>query len=252
MRLSAVFLVSLMMADLAWSQVTEVPSTHTKQELPMYRPVLLGQGQSSLVNRIDTQELMRKGQKNSWVRFISAVSGNGDVMWSQIFGSAPDSDLLKEELGKRLSAAADPRFVPAIYNHKPVAAIYYGTLTFAVVNGRPRLRIFSNQEPKEVEAENDFIGPQPFFGDGSTFTGFHYPNETARVVVDGMVRVHLKIDAAGNRVVGEIVSAEPPFEGFEEAALQDFLAAQFIPAFRNGQPVACDVILPVLYKAKAF
>jgi len=114
------------------------------------------------------------------------------------------------------------------------------------------LRIFSNQEAKEVEAENDFVGPQPFFGEGFTFTGFHYPDQTARVDVDAVVQVHLKIDTAGNRVAGEIISADPPFEGFEQAALQDFLAAQFIPAFRNGQPVACDVILPVLYKAKTF
>jgi TonB family protein len=241
----------LITAGIALSQITEVPSALTN-ELPMYRPILIGQGPMSLINRIDTEELMKNGQKDGLVRFVCAVRKTGEVEWSLAFGGGPGSEALKAELEKRLSAASDPRFIPAVYNHHPVDAIYYGTVTFAVVNGKPRLRIFSNQEPLEVLQESDFIGPQPFFGGESKFNGFHYPGDVARVAVDGVVKVRTKIDAAGNIQGLQVVSEEPPFVGFRDAALNDLRNAKFIPAFRNGQPVACDVTLPVLYKAKTF
>ena len=38
---------------------------------------------------------------------------------------------------------------------------------------------------------------------------------------------------------------DPPLLGFGGAAMADFANAKFIPAFRNGQPVACQVMLPI-------
>jgi len=49
-----------------------------------------------------------------------------------------------------------------------------------------------------------------------------------------------------------VVSENPPLLGFADAALSDFRNAKFIPAFRDGKPVACDVTLPVFYKAAGF
>jgi hypothetical protein len=206
-----------------------------------------------LINRIDTQELMKKGQKDALIMFICSVKKNGEVEWSGVYRTASDSDQLGEELQKRLSPASDPRFIPAVYNHQPVDAIYYGTVTFAVVDGKSRLRIFSNQEAAELEKEHDFIGPQPFFGPESKFTGFHYPpSEDTPVLVDGVVELKMKIDENGNLQDVKVSSEEPPLLGFGDAALADFSAAKFIPAFRDGKPVACDVTLRVYYKAKGF
>jgi TonB family protein len=70
--------------------------------------------------------------------------------------------------------------------------------------------------------------------------------------VDGVVKLQMKIDASGNLQDIKALSEEPPFLGFADAALADFRNATFIPAFRDGKPVACDVTLPVLYKAKDF
>jgi TonB family protein len=236
---------------LSSAQVTEVPSAKTVP-LPVFRPILIGQGPDALINRIDTEDLIKKGQKDGWVRFICAVRKNGDVTWSQLFGSAPNSELLKIEVAKRLSAAANPKFLPAVFNHETVDAIYYGTLTLKVMNGKPRLRIFSNQEQAEVEAESNFISTQPYFGPGSKFTGFHYPENTAHMPLDGVVQVHIKVDAKGNFGGGEVVSEEPPFQGFGQAAAKDLHDAGYIPGFRDGAPVDCEVTIPVLYKAKAF
>jgi hypothetical protein len=49
-----------------------------------------------------------------------------------------------------------------------------------------------------------------------------------------------------------VVSENPPLLGFADAALADFRNAKFIPAFRDGKPAACDVTLPVFYKAAGF
>ncbi len=252
MRAFAFSLIALLpIVDLAWSQISVTPAGQVT-ELPMYRPILLGKGPTSLIDRIDTQDLVKKGQKDAQITFICSVKKNGEVEWSDVYNGAPDSDLLRQELQKRLSPASDPRFVPAVYNHRPVDAIYYGTVTFAVVDGKPRLRIFSNQEAEELKSEHDFIGPQPFFGPESKFTGFHYPNESNPVVVDGVVELELKVDATGNLQDMKALSEEPPFVGFADAARGDFRNAKFIPAFRDGKPVACDVTLRIFYKPKRF
>jgi len=252
MRAFAFSLIALLpIVDLAWSQISVTPAGQVT-ELPMYRPILLGKGPTSLIDRIDTQDLVKKGQKDAQITFICSVKKNGEVEWSDVYNGAPDSDLLRQELQKRLSPASDPRFVPAVYNHRPVDAIYYGTVTFAVVDGKPRLRIFSNQEAEELKNEHNFIGPQPFFGPESKFTGFHYPNESTPAVVDGVVQLKLKVDATGNLQDMKALSEEPPFLGFADAARGDFRDAKFIPAFRDGKPVACDVTLRIFYKPKRF
>jgi len=245
-------IVLLLIVDLASSQTMSVASP-SAATLPMYRPILLGQGPKSLIDRIDTQDLIKKGQKEALIMFNCAVRKDGGVEWSQTYRGTPGSDFLKQELQKRISPASNPRFIPAVYNHRPVDAIYYGTVTFAVVDGKPRLRIFSNQETEELTKEHDFIGPQPFFGDESKFSGFHYPPpEAAQVQVDGNVELKMKIDVNGNLQDLNVVSENPPLLGFANAALADFRNAKFIPAFRDGKPAACDVTLPVFYKAAGF
>jgi len=240
--------VLLSIVELGRSQV-EVPSSQTAN-LPMYRPVLLGTGPDALINRIDTAGLIKQGQKDAAIMFSCSVKKDGTLLWVSTYRGTPGSKLLEQELLKKLSAAANPKFIPAIYNHMTVDAIYYGTVTFVIVDDKPRLRIFSNQERTELAKENDFIGPQPFWGGDSKFDGFHYPsNEAAPVPVDGSAELELKVDVAGNLQDLKLLSEEPPFLGLGDAAFQDFKKAKFIPAFRNGKPVACDVKLPIYYKA---
>ncbi|PYL56525.1 MAG: hypothetical protein DMF30_09595, partial [Verrucomicrobia bacterium] len=69
MRAFAFSLIALLsIVDLAWSQVSNSPSGQVAA-LPMYRPILLGQGPKSLVDRIDTQDLIKKGQKDALIMF---------------------------------------------------------------------------------------------------------------------------------------------------------------------------------------
>ncbi len=185
--------------------------------------------------------------------FSCSVKKDGTVVSVSTYRGTPDSKLLEQEILKKLSAAANPKFIPAIYNHMPVDAIYYGTVTFGIVNDKPRLRIFSNQERDELKKESDFIGPQPFWGGDSNFNGFHYPSgQSVPVQVDGSAELEVKVDATGSLRDLKVLSEQPPFLGFGDAAFDDLSKAKFIPAFRDGKPVASNVKIPVYYNEKGF
>jgi TonB family protein len=177
--------------------------------------------------------------------FSCLVAPTGDIVRSGTYRGTQGSELLEQEVLRRL---ANAKFIPAIHNHQPVIAIFDGTVRFAVVNGKPRLRIFANQQLNEVDKETDFIDPQPYVGQHSKFTGLHYPETGSSVAVTGVVELALNVDAKGNPTNIQVLSEEPPLLGFGDAALSDFGGAKFIPAFRNGQPVESNVKIPVYYK----
>ena len=224
---------------------TPAPTPTPTPALPEFRPALIGSGPNSLINIIDAAELIKKGQKEAAVMFSCLVSPIGDIVRSGAYRGTLNSELLELELLKGIATA---KFVPAIHNHQPVIAVFFGTVKFAVVDGKPRLRIFANQQLQEVDKETDFIDPQPYVGQDSNFTGIHYPETGTTVAVTGVVELALSVDARGNLKNIEAVSEEPPLLGFGKAALSDFFGAKFIPAFRNGQPVESNVKIPVYYK----
>ena len=221
------------------------PSPSPTPNLPEMRPALIGAAPNSLINTIDTADLIKKGQKEAAVMFSCLVAPTGEIVRSGAYRGTKGSELLEQELLKRLATA---KFIPAIHNHQPVIAIFYGTVKFAVVNGKPRLRIFANQQLAELDKETDFIDPQPYVGQDSKFTGLHYPETGSSVAVTGVVELALSVDVKGNLTNLQVLSEEPPLLGFSDAALSDFSGAKFIPAFRNGQAVESNVKIPVYYK----
>jgi TonB family protein len=252
MRLGISCCVGLLLlgADLASPQTPKPgsPSPSPASKLPEIRPALIGTAPNSLINTIDTADLIKKGQKEAAVMFSCLVAPTGEIVRRGAYRGTRGSELLEQELLKRLATA---RFIPAIHNHQPVIAVFYGTVKFAVVNGKPRLRIFANQQLAEVDKETDFIDPQPYVGQDSKFTGLHYPETGSSVAVTGAVELALNVDANGNLTNVQVLSEEPPLLGFGNAALSDFSDAKFIPAFRNGKPVECNVKIPVYYKPSA-
>jgi hypothetical protein len=238
-------LASLAVVSAVFSQTIDVKPSKGGP-LPAYRPALIGGGPTALINRIDSQGLVKKGQKDALVMFTCTVQKTGAVVWSATYRGTPDSKILEQEVLDKLSGA---KFTPAIYNHSPVDAIFYGTVTFAVIEGKPRLRIFSNQEAEELKKESDFVGPQPFFGNESKFTGWHYPPKNeAPIEINGAVELAIDVSDKGFVSKVTIVNEEPPFVGFGDAASHDLGRARFVPAFREGKPVACKVTLPVYFK----
>src|SRR5438552_11469718 len=246
MRLGAFWLVGLLLiVGVASSQTEKKTSPTPTPALPMYRPALLGTGPDSLINRIDTADLIKKGQKDAAVMFSCLVAPTGDIVRSGAYRGTRGSELLEQELLKRLINA---KFIPGIHNHQPVIAIFYGTVTFTAVNGKPRLRIFSNQQLDELKKETDFIDPQPYVGQDSKFSGIHYPDTGTTVQLTGVAELALEVDARGNLKSMQVVSEEPPFLGFGQADISDCSGATFIPAFRDGKPVESKVTISVYYK----
>jgi hypothetical protein len=241
------FVGLLLSAGLASAQTPKPgsPSPSPEPKLPEVRPALIGTAPNSLINTIDTADLIKKGQKEAAIMFSCLVAPTGHIVRSGAYRGTRGSELLEQELLKRLATA---KFIPAIHNHQPVIAVFYGTVKFAVVDGKPRLRIFANQQLQEVDKETDFIDPQPYVGQDSKFTGLHYPETGSAVAVTGVVDLALKVDAKGNLMNLQVLSEEPPLLGFGEAASSDFTGSKFIPAFRNGKPVECNVKIPVYYK----
>src|ERR1700752_1308082 len=82
-------------------------------ELPRYRPAMLGAGPASVINRIDTKDLIQRGQKDGSVMFCCSVAKTGEIANTWTYRGTPGSTLLEQELVKRLDNAV---FVPGIYN----------------------------------------------------------------------------------------------------------------------------------------
>jgi TonB family protein len=248
MRLGIFCIIGLLLGvDVTSSQTPKPasPSPSPKPTLPEFRPALIGTGPNSLINTIDTADLIKKGQKEAAVMFSCLVAPTGDVVRSGAYRGTRGSELLEQELLKRLATA---KFIPPIHDHHLVIAIFYGTVKFAIANGKPRLRIFANQQLDQLDKESDFIDPQPYVGPDSKFTGVHYPETGSAVAVTGAVELALNVDAKGNLQSMQVVSEEPPLLGFGDAAISDFAGAKFIPAFHNGQPVDSTVKIPVYYR----
>jgi TonB family protein len=233
----------LAIVDLSPAQTVDLP-TPRAGELPIFRPALIGNGPDAIINTIDSKALIDKGQKNAVIMFSCIVGKPGNLIWSGTYRGTPGSKLLEEEVRKRLATA---KFVPATRKNEPVIVVFYGTVMFSVIEGKPRLRIFANQQIEELKNENDFIDPQPYIGPDSGFTGTHYPDTGSPISMTGTAEIAVQVDAQGNLKDIQLVSEYPPLLGFGDAALSDFRYAKFIPAFRNGQPVESKITLPVYF-----
>lgn len=217
---------------------------HAQGVRPQFRPAVLGTGPDSLVNRIKTADLLKKGQKAGAVMFCCRVSKTGEVTWSKTYRRMPDSQVLEEEVDRCLKGLT---VHPAIFQHQPAEVLMFGTVIFSITHEVPELRIFLNQDSTEMKNASDFVGPQPVFGGVSKFNGMLYPAEEAPVHLTGIVELALKVDALGNMQEMRVVSEDPVKYQFGEAAELDFRGAKFIPAFRDGDPVECSTLLPVVY-----
>jgi TonB family protein len=224
---------------------TIAPSPSPAGTPTKFRPILMSTEPTGLINKVDRLSVAEQNPNPEAVMFYCVVNKKGKVVSSAIYRELPGSEPLARQIRNNVESSS---FIPALYNSKPVDAIYYGAAVFSVLQGRPRFRIFANQETAELTAENDFIGPQPVYGGDSKFLGLHYPKK-ADGKTNGIAELNLQIDQEGNLKRISVLYEYPTDRGFGEAALVDFKDAKFVPAFRNGEPVECTIRLPVYYQA---
>ncbi|MFN2507990.1 MAG: energy transducer TonB [Chthoniobacterales bacterium] len=186
---------------------------------------------------------MKRGQKDGLVMFDLGVSKLGVPGRPFTYRGTPGSDRLGDELLGQVGRAT---FSPAVLDHKVCNSLVFGTIVFAIVDGKPRVRIYLNQEENELMKQSDFIAPQMVWEQGQKYKIDWPPQAGSR---DGTVAVALDIDANG-RVQGSKVSYESPEGfGFASEVMRHMRHARFVPAFRNGQPVAARFTMPFFFRA---
>ncbi len=210
---------------------------------PQFRPSVLATGKDSVVNRIDIKMLLGKGQKDGAVQFGVTVGPDGQASEVWTYHAMPGSELLAQAVLKGLNGS---KFTPPIYNHQPVSTLLSGTVIFDA-DVPPHLRIFLNQDPKEIKAGSDFIGPQPVVGADSGFAGLNVP-EAIPVAIEGVVELEIRVDEKGSLQEFKVTGEDPPMLGFRDSALADFKDAKFIPAFRSGEAIESKCVMSVCYK----
>jgi hypothetical protein len=205
------------------------------EDLPQMRPAMIGSGQGSLVNLIDTQTLFQKGQRDAWVMFDCGVAGDGLAFGSDLFTSSPDAKLLENEIRRRLRQT---RFIPAVNNHKRTSAWFAGTAVFVVAKGQPHLRIYANQDLDEIKRGADFVAPQWIRVPNHGIDDWpHFPSKATHDEVAGVVKLRHSVDGNGKTTNVQVIS-EPP--GYQ---LGDYLKKvvplfDYLPGYRNGRPTA--------------
>ncbi|PYI91411.1 MAG: hypothetical protein DME97_14085 [Verrucomicrobia bacterium] len=213
------------------------------ETLPEFRPALLGSFRRSLINTINTESLMKRGQGDAVVMFTAGISASGYGYVWETYRGTPNSHLLSKELMDRTSQA---QFEPAVYKHLHVGVSLTGAVSFSIVGGKPHLRIFLNQEESDLKQGKDFIAPQLAFVAGNPkFEGVYYPGHV--VTGPGVAAVTLDIDVNG-KVQNAILAYEHPAgKGFGAEAVDGLRKAVFIPGFRNGKAVPCRFTFPVIF-----
>jgi hypothetical protein len=205
---------------------------------PDMLPAMAGSGPTALINLIDSKHVMGRGLQHGALFFEARVEPNGYPMFSRVWGTTKETEPLRDELRAKLREA---RFSPAIYQGRHVYAWFFGTLAFSVMDGKPHLRIFANQELSELQKENDFIAPQPIWFPQKKYDFAKlkdpyggWSSEDRPVEADML----LTIDATGTAKdvrLERIIPADK--KAYGDWALMIFQQRSYLPAYRNGKPV---------------
>lgn len=220
--------VFLSIVNFTWSQDAET----------QFRPALVGNGPNALVNVVNTKRLVEKGQRDGLLMFTCHVNPSGKVQFYYIYRETPGTKWLKEEVGNSIWAC---RFIPAIYNGQRTDVSFAGTVVFWVVDGKPHLRIYANQNHDDIAKRNDFIAPQllPNTIDWQAAGSDPILGQARVYGKQGAIQLSITVDASGNPKDLKVILENPPGFGFDTFAKNTYAKAKWIPGFRNGRPVNC-------------
>ena len=202
------------------------------------RPALIGNGPKSLVNLINTKHVMERGVKHGALFFMARVDPNGFPSYSKVWGMTKEAEPLRDELRERL---AEARFLPAVYNNQHVYAWFHGTVAFSVMDGKPHLRIFANQELPELQKESDFIAPQSIWLPGKNYDTAQLKDPFGSWMNDdkpGTADLLMSTDASGHVKDVRLERVDPPErKAYGEEAVKRVQQWLCLPAYRNGRPI---------------
>src|SRR5438094_8602593 len=93
------------------------------EELPMYRPALIGKSPEAIINRIDEKLLLKAGQKDAAIMFSAGVEKTGELKWRGTYRGTPDSKLLEQAV---LRVLANAKMIPAVRDQQPMPVVFSG------------------------------------------------------------------------------------------------------------------------------
>jgi TonB family protein len=125
-------------------------------------------------------------------------------------------------------------------------ARFRGTVIFAVVNGKPHLRVFANQDMDELKRGSDFVAPQSV-QQGPEFWGPSSPGHPAFLGLQGTVKIRHSVDGRGKTTGVQVVSESRAGEGFGQEAVEHVSKSVYLPAYRNGKPAASTLTYEVTF-----
>ena len=202
-----------------------------------YRPALIGKGPKSVVNLIDKEKLLQRGQQDGVVMFDATIEddaqGSVSLVWCH---GPPEVKVLKAEVQNALLHAS---FVPAMIDRERVSVVFHGAAIFAVRNGRPYLQVFANQDPDELAKQADYIQPQLIYGSYDWDAAKPLLEVVRRHTRTGHAILSITVDADGRLRERHLLREDPAGLNIGAAAMKAYAAARFIPGFRDGKPVTC-------------
>jgi Gram-negative bacterial tonB protein. len=212
------------------------------------RPALIGDGPKALINLIDTNKLVEKGQRDGLVMFKCYVDRSGKVSTYNVYRETPGSKLLKEELGTAIAAS---RFIPAVYNGKRTEVALVGTVVLLVTDGKPQLHVYMNQNHEDVSKGNDFVAPQLLMNSVDwTRNGNDLAAQKARVYgQNGWIELSITVDANGNQKDLQVVLEDPPGFGFGTVAMHAYAKANGFPVFAVDRLLIAALTTPNGFRA---
>lgn len=212
--------------------------------LPEFQPALPVRGPHSLVNLIDTQSLVKRGQGSATVMFNCVVGELGNAGGLEFYRGTPNSDMLGREVVRRCDRA---QFEPAVFRHNHVAVLVEGCATLIVKDGTPHLRIYLNQEEEDLIKGHDFIAPQFVLTAGlSKFRYFHEPPNSSGH--NGIGEAKIQVDATGHVTGSKVAYEYPAGMGFGAEVAGRITEAVFIPGFRDGKLTPCTFTWALIFE----
>ena len=164
-----------LLAYLATGLLCVVDLTAAQTAQPRVRPALIGSGPKALINLIDTNKLMEKGQGNRVLNFQCVVSTSGDPLNAVTYRATPGSEALDKAVNL---AFARCRFIPAICDGKACEVLFLGTVLFAVADGGPPFTHLCESEPRRHRKRKRFYCPAA--DSGNQEEDITYPRRTRK------------------------------------------------------------------------
>jgi TonB family protein len=207
---------------------------------------MIGGGPNSVASGLHYPPKAKANQTQAAVAFYCEVGTNGKPDHIQVM-AAKNAGQFTQVVDAALHKGM---FQPATASGHPVPVVLGGTVLFMFRGNQPTVAVSLSTADKEKTASlGNYIQPQMI----STSVEFRRRIFKSRYDSD----IHLvggphpgaevlaQVDAQGNLVSTKILAESPPDHGFGPLALKGFKGVKFIPALRNGSPVAGEFNLPI-------